>query len=340
MLAGATCAHGAATRVPPDDSHSRVPPSHAQSGVDSSAPLQSAAPFLTRFPGHDGPRGRFRPFAVPPRSARNPPANPRSRAAYHWRLARVLHPSRGRAIARPGHLAADPAGQRRARRARCRCLLALRGAAPGHLVAVVEQGHRTGARGWAADPARGARHPHRSGRLAGRRVRPGRRGQVAARPDDAIAARFGRRCRSAVQRARPGPAAARAAGWAGAGQPRPGPGPGAGRDRLPARTFRRAGPRPGRRRADDVRPGQLRALPAQDLQCHLDHRRQAAGALAVPHDQAHPPADPAAHLVGLQRQRGGGGRRAGCALSPGSGHRPIPQRSGAAVGVCDQGGNA
>ncbi|MGA4815696.1 hypothetical protein ACPA9J_13090 [Pseudomonas aeruginosa] len=28
-----------------------------------------------------------------------------------------------------------------------------------------------------------------------------------------------------------------------------------------------------RRRADDVRPGQLRALPAQDLQCQLGHRR-------------------------------------------------------------------
>jgi hypothetical protein len=36
--------------------------------------------------------------------------------------------------------------------------------------------------------------------------------------------------------------------------------------------FGKARAQPDRRRADDVRPGQLRALPAQDLQRRLDRR--------------------------------------------------------------------
>ena len=46
------------------------------------------------------------------------------------------------------------------------------------------------------------------------------------------------------------------------------------RDRLPAREFHAPRPRSDRRRADDVRAGELRALPPQDLQRRLDHRRQ------------------------------------------------------------------
>ena len=42
-----------------------------------------------------------------------------------------------------------------------------------------------------------------------------------------------------------------------------------------------------RRRTDDVRPGQLRALPPQDLQCRLDHRRRGAGHEPVRHDPQH-----------------------------------------------------
>ncbi len=61
--------------------------------------------------------------------------------------------------------------------------------------------------------------------------------------------------------------------------------------------LRRGVSRPGaqseRRRADDVRAGQLRALPAQDLQRRLGHRRRGAAALAVRDDQATPMSSPA-----------------------------------------------
>jgi hypothetical protein len=60
----------------------------------------------------------------------------------------------------------------------------------------------------------------------------------------------------------------------------------AGRDRLPASTLRRARPRAVRRRADDVRAGEFRALPAQDLQRQLTHRRRATAAVAVRDDPA------------------------------------------------------
>ncbi len=43
-------------------------------------------------------------------------------------------------------------------------------------------------------------------------------------------------------------------------------------------SFAGAGPRPHRRRADDVRPGQQRALPAQDLQRRAHPRRREAAA--------------------------------------------------------------
>ncbi len=48
------------------------------------------------------------------------------------------------------------------------------------------------------------------------------------------------------------------------------------RDRLPRRELREDGAQPHRRRAHDVRAGEQRALPAQDLQRLVDHRRQGA----------------------------------------------------------------
>ena len=50
-----------------------------------------------------------------------------------------------------------------------------------------------------------------------------------------------------------------------------------------------AGAQPDRRRADDVRAGQLRALPPQDFQRRLDHRRREAGQVAVRDDHEYPP---------------------------------------------------
>jgi phosphoribosylformylglycinamidine synthase len=48
--------------------------------------------------------------------------------------------------------------------------------------------------------------------------------------------------------------------------------------------FTQARAQPDRRRADDVRPGQFRALPPQDLQRRLDRRRRRPAAVPVRHD--------------------------------------------------------
>jgi hypothetical protein len=217
-------------------------------------------------------------------------------------------------------------------------LLPLRGAAPGHALAVVEQGHRAAAGRRPGGGAGRARHAPGPGRLAAGSGRAGRGGAPAARSDDPVAAGLAPGRAGALRRAAARAAGAHPAGVAGGGQPAPGPGPGRGRDRVPARALRRAGSPALGRGADDVRAGQLRALPAQDLQRQLDHRRQAAGALAVPDDPAHPPADPAAHPVGLQRQRRGDRGLPGRALPPGP-RRRLPHRPGGTVGLLHQGGD-
>ena len=61
------------------------------------------------------------------------------------------------------------------------------------------------------------------------------------------------------------------------GKPRAGAGALARRDRLPLRRLPDDGARSDRRRADDVRPGEQRALPPQDLQRRLRGRRREAG---------------------------------------------------------------
>ena len=61
--------------------------------------------------------------------------------------------------------------------------------------------------------------------------------------------------------------------------------------------FREAGSRPDRRRADDVRAGQFRALSPQDLQRELDDRRRGAVDLAVRHDSRHPRGPAAGTIV-------------------------------------------
>ena len=110
-----------------------------------------------------------------------------------------------------------------------------------------------------------------------------------------------------------------------------GPGAVGRRDRLPGPRLRRAGTRPHRCRADDVRAGQLRALPPQDLQRRLHHRRQAAGTVALRHDPRDPQGPPAGHGGGLFRQRRHPGRRHAGHLERGPGHRPLSlvRRAGA-----------
>ncbi len=83
-----------------------------------------------------------------------------------------------------------------------------------------------------------------------------------------------RRCPRAA--ARGGSRRGRARG-AGCRQPRMGAGAVGGRDRLSGRELQAHPAQSHRRRAHDVRAGQLRALPPQDFQRRLDHRRQAAG---------------------------------------------------------------
>ena len=56
-------------------------------------------------------------------------------------------------------------------------------------------------------------------------------------------------------------------------------------------------------RADDVCAGQLGALPPQDLQRHVDHRRRAADAIAVRHDPRDARCSAARHGRRVQRQR-------------------------------------
>ena len=64
-----------------------------------------------------------------------------------------------------------------------------------------------------------------------------------------------------------------------------------------------------RRRAHDVRAGELGALPPQDLQCRLDHRRQARAEEPVRDDPQHARALAGRRAVGVQGQCGRHRRR-------------------------------
>ncbi len=203
-----------------------------------------------------------------------------------------------------------------------------RDAAPGHGLALGEQGHRHRAQLRPRDPPRRARHriPARARRRPARpreaahRRRARRRRRLAARPHDRE-----RGCRArgrGTSLRRPTRAAAGARGparsrprGAGAGERRVRPGAVGRRDRLPRRRLHRPCAQPERRRADDVRAGQQRTLPAQDLQRRLHDRRREAAAVDVRHDPPHREGLAAAQHRRLQRQRGGDGRRAPRALA-------------------------
>ncbi len=212
---------------------------------------------------------------------------------------------RGAAALRP----VDPDAGRRRTRGR----VAAGRAALRHRVALVVQSHRHRPR---LRPRR--RRAHRARRRLLRRVpaQPLTRGRARSdrrghpRPHDRERARFDRG-RGGPVRA-PCAAAARDRAGAGAGpggararQRRTRPRAVRRRDRLPGRRVHgAAAARPDRRRTDDVRAGQLRALPAQDLQCGLDRRRRAQREVAVRHDPQHAPRQPAGRALGLPRQRG------------------------------------
>ncbi len=119
----------------------------------------------------------------------------------------------------------------------------------------------------------------------------------------------------------------------------PGAWPGAlpGRDGLPARCIPRARPQSDRRGADDVRAGEQRALPAQDLQRRVRRGWAGAAELALLHDQEEHGSEPGwgAQRLPRQRRRHGGAR--GRAFLPRSRHgqlslprraRPHPDEGG------------
>ena len=60
------------------------------------------------------------------------------------------------------------------------------------------------------------------------------------------------------------------------------------RDRLPGDGVRKIGAGSHRRRIDDVRAGEFRALPAQDFQCGIHRGRRPDAAVLVRHDSCNP----------------------------------------------------
>ena len=116
-----------------------------------------------------------------------------------------------------------------------------------------------------------------------------------------------------------------------------------------AKSFQRPGARPHRRRADDVRPGQQRALPPQDLQRPVGDRRPGTAQHAVRHDPRHPQGAARRHRSPIPTMppswKAAGpalpGRRARPAGRGGRGRRPgplYPPRHHRAH--ADEGGNA
>ena len=200
----------------------------------------------------------------------------------------------------------------------------LRGCSPaGHDIAVVEQGHRylpalrprRGGPGRAGCAVVHPRSGYRCGagrRCQARRVaarphdrggrgRPGRAGCRPLRPDD-----DGWDCASSAREHR---AAWRPGRRVGCGQRAHGSRAIRRRDRLFGAGVCRVRPRSDGCRTDDVRPGQLGALPAQDLQRVLASRRRAAAEVPVRDDPQHLPAhqrrrDPVGVLGQRRRDRG------------------------------------
>ncbi len=190
----------------------------------------------------------------------------------------------------------------------------------------LRSGRRSAHRAWRAVRTGGRAKPARRRCGRGRTRRAGRR---AARPHDRVGAEFARRRRRAVQPRGTASAGERVAGGrsrlARARQCRTGSGAVGRRDRLSAGRLHQAAARPDRRRTDDVRAGQFRALPSQDFQRQLEHRLRDAGHEPVRHDPRDPPRDAAAHRGCLFGQRGGDRGRhhgAGRPLLPGP-RRPL-----------------
>ena len=126
---------------------------------------------------------------------------------------------------------------------------------------------------------------------------------VLASLDEADAPLPSRRAEAARRDRRPRAGPRRARG----SEPRDGPRPRPRRDRLPARVLRGPPAEPDRRRAHHVRPGELGALPPQDLQRVLGGGRPAPAAVALPDDPGDGEGEPHRNGQRLLGQRGGHG---------------------------------
>ena len=256
-----------------------------------------------------------RPHAVPNRQARRPPARRRRPRQGADRPLPSHHPDRPRADRGRGRPPGPPArlphaadrtvtGGHRFGRVAHRATLR-------HGLPVEQQGDRHRPR-LRADRGAAYRARHRlwtCPRCASRRARTTGAGRAALRPDDRDPVRQ-RRTRAPVRRrgAASGgehPAGNRCRGGPGRGQRPTGACPVGRRDQLPRGGLRQAGPRSDRRRTDDVRPGELRTLPPQDIQRQLRARRDRPGALAVRDDQGILRGEPRWRAVRLQGQRCG-----------------------------------
>ncbi len=301
-------------------------------------PPDAAHPPDARLPDPAGAAGPFRVSPQPP-ARPSPGHRPAGRDPAGGLLLRdlVRRRARRRRRAAPARAARcrPRCGRRRGRSGR------LRDPAPGHDLAVGEQGDRHRAQ---LCDGHGASHRARRGvprrRAQGdvRRVGAVRRTAAdatrgrAARPHDRVGddagARSGEDVRVAPgqadasdRHARTRPCRPRR------GQPGTRPGALRRRDRVPVRRVPRGGSQPDRRRADDVRAGQFRALSPQDLQRELDDGRRGAVDLAVRDDSRDPRGPAARHGRGLRRQCGDPRGRPGQAIrdrAPGR-QRPVPR---------------
>ncbi len=279
----------------------------------------TGAAIECRAHGDSEAAGRRRAVRFPPREIERGARSGRSGLARDGRAPLALRGDRERGHGRgardprePAALRPGPAAVRAALRPD-----GARGAAARDGLAVVLQGHRHRP---AMRPR--LRAPGRArDRLPPARLGPARaRAAVPPRPDDrecpggargggcAVPPRRPPRARG-DRRARPGPCRDRG------GEHDTGSGARRGRGRLPAGVGAGRAPQPDRRRAHDVRAGELGALSPQDLQRLLGRRRPAQGPLALPDDPRDGAGEPGGHGERLHRQRRGHGGCASCSAS-------------------------
>ena len=262
--------------------------------VSSRAPDGRSGPSRHR---HPAVAGKACLAGFPPRTPRGERVRERAFGHRYRRALALLRSHRGhRGLDRRTARAAPRCLVRRARSSACGARRRdRRGTSSGNDLAVVEQGHRH--RPPLRPRRRGAYRARRRVVDRAHRRRPvrdlenARRIGPAPRPHDAVRISSGRLSPGRIRLGRrhggdlprrnaPLPlddrARRRRARSPGGRERIPRPRVEFRGARLPPHPVRRARPRPDRHRADDVRAGELRTLPPQDLQRIVDHRRRRA----------------------------------------------------------------